>query len=523
MTFEFLETLEVFLLAVVVLGLAATGVPLMTGRGLFNFPKKPQERSDNRIVFLFDDDHLVDASPHARLLLNRGPESLNDWQKMKAQMSKRFAGLSDKLDLLDQSPIIAMQEIGGPASLIARKSGPKIRISVLEPGPGQSLASVDHSFILGASDLPTLRSAAEEAPYPVWKDDDSASVVWANKSYLALVRKKYPDQEELSWPLPKLFGDVPDKSVPGEPWRKRLDLPDAEAEWFDGHSRPAMEGHVNFAYPATAIVRAEDLLTSFLQTMTKTFADLPVGLAIFSRERQLTLFNPALTDLLGLDSAYLATRPSLMDFFDHLRENRKLPEPKDYKSWRHKVVQFGQKAQEGNLRETWTLEDGQTYRVTGRPHADGALALLIEDISTEVTLTRRFRHRLDQAQAVFDGLDQAIAVFSSSGMLTQTNGAYEQLWGPRVQNDPAERTIAVMTGHWRSRARPSPVWGEIRDFVTTVENRATWQDKIFLHDGRVVEVTCKPLAGNATMISFLAVGLREQIEPVDNTASLSSV
>ena len=55
-------------------------------------------------------------------------------------------------------------------------------------------------------------------------------------------------------------------------------------------------------------------------------------------------------------------------------------------------------ATDGRYQETWSLENGQTYSIRGRPHPDGATAFLIEDITAEVTLTRNFRAELEQSQ-----------------------------------------------------------------------------------------------------------------------------
>jgi hypothetical protein len=61
----------------------------------------------------------------------------------------------------------------------------------------------------------------------------------------------------------------------------------------------------------TEIVRAQQAQKNFVQTLTKTFATLAIGLAIFDRNRQLMLFNPALIDLPALPADFLSARPNL--------------------------------------------------------------------------------------------------------------------------------------------------------------------------------------------------------------------
>ena len=59
-------------------------------------------------------------------------------------------------------------------------------------------------------------------------------------------------------------------------------------------------------------------------------------------------------------------------------------------------------ASDGHYAEAWTLPNGLTYRVTGRPHPDGAIAFLIEDITDEISFSRRTKSQLEIRQAVLD-------------------------------------------------------------------------------------------------------------------------
>ena len=126
---------------------------------------------------------------------------------------------------------------------------------------------------------------------------------------------------------------------------------------------------------------AEASLRRFVETLTETFAHLPIGLAVFDKNRRLGLFNPALTELVKIDAVWLAGRPSLRDFLERLRETRQMPEQKDFASWRRKLSELEEGAREGTYEESWQLPSGKIFRVTGRPHPQGALAFLFEDIS----------------------------------------------------------------------------------------------------------------------------------------------
>jgi hypothetical protein len=240
-----------------------------------------------------------------------------------------------------------------------------------------------------------------------------------------------------------------------------------------------------------------------MQTLTKTFAQLQVGLAIFDENRRLQLFNPALVDLTGLPIDFLSLRPSLLSMLDGMRDRNMLPEPKDYRSWRRQLVDMEKAAANGLYEDVWSLPSGQTYRVIARPHPNGALALILEDISTEMLRTRRYKADLELGQEVLDEMEPAMAVFSAEGQLVLSNSAYIGLWGHDPSETVAEASVTTICRYWREHSAPSQLWGQIETFVTNPGDRLKWQSEIRMSDGRMVDCLLKPLNGGATLVSFL--------------------
>ena len=313
------------------------------------------------------------------------------------------------------------------------------------------------------------RTVLSRAPVLMWKEAADGAVVWANHAYLIRAVELLPDGEDLSWPLPKLF-DLPDR-------HKRPLAPASSCRCPAGRNgsiwsrMPAGEEMLCYALAADKAVQAETALREFMQTLTKTFADLPIGLAIFDRSRSLQMFNPALADLTTLPPEFLISRPSLNAFLDAMRAKAMIPEPKDYRSWRKQLARLEEEASMGLFEETWSLPGGQTYRVIGRPHPNGALAFMFEDISNEMSRTRRYRADLELGQSVIDAVEEAVAVFSQGGQLVMSNRAYAQLW----QHDPqvmlSEASIGTLCGWWRDHAAPTLLWDDAADYVTSGGDR----------------------------------------------------
>jgi PAS domain-containing protein len=488
------------------------------------------------IAFLFDGERLQDATPAARALIGAAPAAGSDWARLAALLRHRFPGLDGAMKRLAAEGRIEIAALDGAAGdapaagpragpldgaaatdrLVAEWHGGLARVVLADRPAREDEALPDRQSQAAAeAELAQLRAVVRALPAPVWTQGANGTVLWANDAYFALAAEVLGPDEAPSWPPPQLFpmagGAVPEAGLAPTPFRAALRPHDGAApRWFEcagvatGTASGIASGGVGLchAFPADALVQAEEALREFVQTLSKTFADLPIGLAIFDRARRLALFNPALTDLTGLEVEFLAGRPTLFSFLDRLRERRRIPEPRDYRSWRQRMVEFESAAAGGAMQEKWSLPSGQTFRVSGRPHPDGAVAFLFEDITAEISLTRRFRSEIELGQLVLDSLDEAIAVFSPAGILVLSNAAYAALW--RI--DPAatlnETGILEATRLWQSRCAPSPLWGDARDFLADRGERADWSGRVTLEDGRSLDCRFQPLSGGATLVGF---------------------
>ena len=138
-------------------------------------------------------------------------------------------------------------------------------------------------------ELAQLRSTLSQAPLMIWREAAEGEVIWANAAYLLQAAHHLEPGQDLSWPLPRLFERI-STAQDGPPQRQRLAVPGKPDRWFSLTVKPEGEGWLVYAQPADAVVQAETALRDFTQTLTKTFAHLPIGLAIFDRQRQ---FHPA--------------------------------------------------------------------------------------------------------------------------------------------------------------------------------------------------------------------------------------
>lgn len=453
-------------------------------------------------VWIFDGSDLVDATTQARRVadLPDGPCFWNDLYKSLSALYPTFPKSQDIVKAHGQI-ISAAPDASNPSEIHCEWIDGMTRVSMRERQSDDSLSSGLVNVLSDAKrELETLRFAVNSAHYPVWCVDSDGKVIWFNTAFDRLCQSVLGEPADLD---SALFGPAGEVPIPTKRTRRSVTIPESGKKlWFDVSVVQCDAGTLIYAIDVNAIVDAEFAQRNFVQTLAKTFAQLSIGLAIFDRNRQLVLFNPALVDLIALPADFLSGRPTILSFFDRLRDNNMMPEPKNYSSWRDQMADLVEAASNGRYQETWSLASGSVYSVNGRPHPDGAVAFLFEDITAEITLTRRFRSDLELWQAVFDQIDDAIAVFSMTGVLMFSNAAYHSLWGVDPENSFAQTSILDSVRAWQDQSRASPVWGDIRDYVSMPEDRAEWWAKVTLKSGEALICSVHPIQRGATMISF---------------------
>ncbi len=491
--------------AAVVAGIAGTLIVIVVERSAKAKPATIFNEQSGATIFLFDGEILVDSTPSARALMSASATTGGPWIKVLAYLAPYFPDFEHQIVRLPTEGMItlaSLPEAGNPMILQAETRSGMTRLMLIDPDSENQASGQDLMTMRAMTEeLDFLRATVSKAPILIWRERANGDVVWANGAYLLRVGDVHEAGQEFSWPLPRLFERIASyQGISGQ--RQKLTLNGGRNAWYDLNTVAEAEGRLVFALPADAAVQAETGLRDFMQTLTKTFAHLHVGLAIFDHQRQLQLFNPALLDLTGLPVDFLSMRPSLLSVLDAMRDRNMIPEPKDYRGWRRQLVELEKAAASGLYEETWSLPGGQTYRVIGRPHPNGAIALMIEDISGEMLRTRRYRADLELGQAVIDQVDEAIAVFSEAGQLVMSNTAYSQMWGADPGGSLDDASLRSLCIHWRTQSAPSPVWNQLEDFSSNQGNRTPWLAEARLLDGRLIDCRFAPLAGGATLTGF---------------------
>ena len=438
-----METVIAWLpVAVVLAGALAGGVIVLLGwlqpRPAAT-PAGPQVTPANS--FLFKDGEIVDDD------LGEGPgANLSDWAGLRRWLGARFAGLPE--DLPDLNPGETRDfaaSTSGDAAFVTLRGVRKGGLRFTLTDPSALTAAERHDALCRLDRSGILQQTAHAAPCAICRLGADGRIEWHNAEFDSFAE-------------PEINQIVSAAETGAKPPIRLTETASGQARYFDLKVEQAGASQVIYASDVTNFVQADAMRSSFIQTLTKTFADLATGLAVFDRKQTLVLFNPAMIDLTGLPAEFLSARPGVMEFFDVLRDRQVLPEPKNYASWRAQIADMVRSAVDGHYCEAWSLPNGLTYRVTGRPHPDGAIAFLFEDISDEISLTRRSRSQMEVRQAVLDRMEDAVAVTGPNGLLVFCNHPFRQLLGFDPDRSFAETGLDDLLAIGRSRFPDDAFW-----------------------------------------------------------------
>lgn len=465
-------------------------------------PLHPTSPTD--VKFLIEDGKVIDECRAGKRLLD-GDSDL-PWSGLVELLATRFPDFPTTVENARARAPCRVASVADDDCSTVRIDivGKRLRVVVDQPASAD-LGADHHLARIDQISLSMMTRAVGLAPFPVWITDETDQIIWHNPAYahmgtLMTAQRQPFDHTEL------------DKTC-GQPRRIKLSRGADSEQWFEVSCTQVDNLTAYYAVDISNLVYAEVAQRGFVQTLTKTFANLGTGLAIFDKHNRLVLFNPALIDLTQMSAEFLSSRPSLTAFFDWLRDNRIMPEPRDYGEWRIKLRELTKEATEGTFSELWSLPNGLSYRVLGHPQTDGAVAFLFEDVTAELSLTRNFVKELEINTALLNRLPQAVAIFSPTGDILTVNDAYKKLWNsdPNGQIRLVDTPSAVAI--WSSQCAPSDVWQDVTTTLNATSGKRAFCGQAQLLNGRDVTFSVEKLGKGASAVLFNLVPVKVAEKP----------
>jgi signal transduction histidine kinase len=365
-----------------------------------------------------------------------------------------------------------------------------------------------------------LTGLIEVAPLPMWYRGPDLRLAMVNSAYVAAVEASGAD-EVVTRGL-----ELVEAAGRGGPLAGAAAARDsarlheqAVPATIDGQRRMlrvfdvplATGGIAGFAIDIEDLEQARSDVRRFGEAQRTMLDRLSAGVAQFAADRTLAFCNEAFRRLFAMRREWIADRPEFDRVLERMREANRLPEVRDFPSWKAERRDWFTAA--GAVEENWHLPGGRHLRLLAQPLPDGGLLLIFEDRTEQVQLASARDTLLRVRTATFDNLFEALGVFAADGRLQLWNTRFARVWGfddeflashPRV-DALAERAAAKLTRPGRARL--------IGDLVraATVE-RQQRGGRVALADGRHFEFAAVPLPDGNALFTMLDITDSRRIE-----------
>lgn len=369
------------------------------------------------------------------------------------------------------------------------------------------------------SETPSLdfQAVLNALPVPVWLRDRALALVWGNESFLAATGA--PDLETVQRnqnSIDKTERDLASaaKAHDGPMEAKRYAAIHGQRRALLITEIPVGGGVVGTASDVTDVAAGEAKLQQHIDAHTDTLDKLATAVAIFGPDQKLQFFNRAFVKLWDLPEKWLDKRPKDSDLLDRLRDERKLPEQRDYHGWKRERLELYRTARDYPSEDLWHVPSGKTLRVVAQPHPFGGLTFLYEDVTEKLSLESNYKTLIQVQSATLNTLQEGVAVFGPDGRLKLYNAAFSQQWllTPKdLADEPHIRTIATLC---TDKYGEAPVWERVIQAIVSGSNPGRRLEEIERDDRTILAPSLSALPDGATLVTFTDVTDRYRIEHV---------
>ena len=369
--------------------------------------------------------------------------------------------------------------------------------------------------------LSSLTQVIEAAPFPMWYRGPDLKLGLVNSAFVQAVEgKDAADVIERGAELIDAQGESSAAATALEAQESDSVVSKMQAAIIRGERRmlrivnvPLSTGAVaGFAVDVQDLEDARAELARYIESQRELADRMTAGTAQFDADRSLSFFNRPFAIMTKLEPEWLADKPEFDRVIERMRDEQRLPETRDFPSWKDERRNWFTSADEV-IEEEWMLPAGDHIRVVAQPLPDGGLRLFLEDRTEQLRLASARDTLLRVRAATFDNLFEAISVFASDGRLYTWNSRFLEDWEldeewltthPRV-----DELVPAMA---RKLVNPTAA-AQIREMVRqTTNERQSSSGRISMTDGRHFQFAAVPLPDGNALFTMVDVTDSTRIE-----------
>lgn len=271
------------------------------------------------------------------------------------------------------------------------------------------------------------------------------------------------------------------------------------------------EGIAGYAVDIEEMEEQAREFRAFREAQRSMLDQLSIGVAQFDAQHRMTFANQPFHRVFALPPGVVNDRTTFEHMLLIAREAGRIPEVRDFPSWRNELVNWFQRDEPHE--EAWPLSDSTHLRVVAQPLPDGGLVVIAEDRTEQLALSATRDTLLRTRTATFDSLFEALAVFAPDGHLELWNRSFPGAWGlePEVVDGhpQAEDLLEAIAGNLADSEAIDVVGNTIRSATLDRKKRTA---RVELADGRTLDLEGVPLPDGNGLLTVLDVTASQQAE-----------
>ena len=369
--------------------------------------------------------------------------------------------------------------------------------------------------------LDSLTHLIEAAPFPMWYRGPDLKLGLVNSAFVAAVEgRDAADVIAKGSELIDAEGERSAVAAAREAQESERVVSRMQPAIIRGERRmlrivnvPLSTGAVaGFAIDVQDLEDARTELARHIESQRELADRMTAGTAQFDSDRNLSFFNRPFAAMAQLDPDWLAEGPEFDRVIEHMRDNHRLPETRDFPVWKAERRNWFSSPDEV-IEEEWMLPNGDHLRVVAQPLPDGGLRLILEDRTEQLRLASARDTLLRVRAATFDNLFEAISVFASDGRLYLWNSRFLEDW--ELDEDwlsEHPRVDELVPAMARKLVNPTAA-AQIREMVRqTTDERQSAQGRVSMTDGRHFQFAAVPLPDGNALFTMVDVTDSTRIE-----------
>ncbi|MEC7400256.1 MAG: PAS-domain containing protein, partial [Pseudomonadota bacterium] len=365
----------------------------------------------------------------------------------------------------------------------------------------KELSALREQAASAREDFGALVGLIEAAPMPMWFRGADMQLRLVNRAYVSAVGSDSPDtvvSEQIE--LVESMDGISASQVAQQAGERRKAIERVVTTTIDGERRSLRvtdlpligDGIAGYAVDIEEMEEQAREFRAFREAQRSMLDQLSIGVAQFDANRRMTFANQPFHRVFGLPPGIVGERTTFEQMLMAARENGRIPEVRDFPSWRQEVA--GWFLSDETHEENWPLPDSTHLRILGQPLPDGGLVFIAEDRTEQLALSATRDTLLRTRTATFDNLFEALAVFAPDGHLELWNRSFAGAWGLEEEAlDGHPQAEDLLEAIAKKLADPKEVAAINHVIRAATLDRRKQRGTVKLADGRTLDFASVPL------------------------------